>query len=131
MYTGNEQLGDWKSFIKKTRDIVHKAFPRELSPSRMLEKYASDTKKKSAAKLSTLQSASDVKNAADDVALAKKIQNLEASALPSSAPKSIPFPSLVKGTVASAPDTTPNTVLLAGLFGAGALAIYFFARKKR
>lgn len=136
MIVQNQNLGDWRSFIKKTRDIVHKAFPRELSPSRMLEKYAADTKKKAATKLSKLASASDTKNAADDAALAKKIATLESMALPSSAPKSIPFSAASAmgtspGTVASAPDTTPNTLMLAGLFGAGALAIYFLSRRKR
>lgn len=131
MYPQAQPLGDWKSFLKKTRDVVHKAFPRELSPSRMLEKYASDTKKKSARKLSTLRVASDAKNAADDAALAKKIAALESIALPSSAPKSIPLSNPPASAGASAPDTTPNTMLLAGLFSAGALAIYFMARKKR
>lgn len=131
MIVQNQNLGDWRSFIKKTRDIVHKAFPRELSPSRMLEKYAADTKKKAATKLSKLTSASDAKNAAADAALTMKIQNLESVALPSSAPKSIPFPAASPGSVASAPDTTPNTLMLVGMFGAGALAIYFVSRRKR
>lgn len=35
--------------ITKIRKFLHKFAPRELSPTRMLEKYASDTKKKGAA----------------------------------------------------------------------------------
>lgn len=129
MYPQSQNLGDWRTALKKARDIVHKAFPRELSPSRMLEKYASDTKKKSAAKLSTLQSASDVKNATDDAALANKIKNLEMTALPSSSPKSIPFPG--GSASASAPNPTLDTAIVAGLLGVGALALYFLALRKK
>lgn len=129
MYARDGQLGDWKSTLAKVRKSVHRIFPRELSPTRMLEKYASDTKKKSAAKLSTLQSASDARNAADDEALAKKIQTLELTALPPSSSQTNLLDA-VPGH-ASAPNTTPDPLTVAGLFGVGALALFFVMGKKR
>lgn len=99
--------------------------PRELSPTRMLEKYASDTKKKSAKKLVTLQTTSDAKNAADDAALKAKIAALESVALPSASFNS----KSPEGSPVSAPTTTPDPFLLAGLIGAGALLLYLGTRK--
>ena len=82
MYGQPQNLGDWKSFIKKTRDLVHKAFPRELSPTRMLEKYASDTKKKNAAKLAKVATQSEAANAAADASTQARITALQTQALP-------------------------------------------------
>jgi hypothetical protein len=83
MYSRGEQLGDWKSTLKKVRDTVHKIFPRELSPSRMLEKVASDQKKKLAKRASTLLATSEKANADANVATSKRIAALQLQALPS------------------------------------------------
>jgi hypothetical protein len=80
MYSRDAQLGDWKSTLKKVRKVVHSIFPRELSPSRMLEKYASDTKKKATAKITNLSSASATANATADAATSSKIATLQLTA---------------------------------------------------
>lgn len=77
-----QHLGDWRSAMKKARDFVHKAFPRELSPSRMLEKVASDSKKKNAARLTKVQTESLASNAAADLATQTRIAQLQAQTAP-------------------------------------------------
>jgi len=83
MYSNSQNLGDWKSTLKKVRDTVHKIFPRELSPSRMLEKVASDQKKKLAKRANTLLASSEKANADANVATSKRIAALQLQALPS------------------------------------------------
>ncbi len=78
----NTQLGGFMDELTKVRKFVHKFIPRELSPTRMLEKYASDSKKKAAAKLTTANAASTSKNASADAALSKKIATLQLQTLP-------------------------------------------------
>jgi len=83
MYSNSQNLGDWKSTLKKVRDTVHKIFPRELSPSRMLEKVASDQKKKLAKRANTLVATSEKANADADAATSARIASLQLQALPS------------------------------------------------
>lgn len=52
-YGGNPGVGGFMDVVKKIRKVVHSIAPRELSPSRMLEKYQSDQAKKVKAKLAS------------------------------------------------------------------------------
>lgn len=122
MYSDSQQLGDWKTALKKVRDTVHKIFPRELSPSRMLEKYASDTKKKTAARGAAVVSKSAAANAAADTALQKKLDALTATIVPGGS--ALAFTSPPQNTSASAPASDPPYLAL-GL-GAGALVLLWF-----
>lgn len=53
------QLGDVKSFIKKARAIVHKVFPRELSPTRLIEDWSEKQKQKQKVALAKQKTATD------------------------------------------------------------------------
>jgi len=60
--------------------------------------------------------------------LKAKIATLESVALPSSVPQLIPSSTSVSP---SAPANTPDTLLVAGLLGAGALVLYLVSRRKQ
>lgn len=127
MYSESQNLGDWKTNLKKARDIVHKIFPRELSPSRLLEKYAADTKKKTAAKGAAVIAKSEAENVAADAALKKKLDALTASVVPA-APLNFSDDS-VPNMSAPAPDATPNYLVVA--LGAGALTLLILAMRRK
>lgn len=127
MYQQPQHLGDWKSTLKKVRDVVHKDFPRELSPSRMLEKYASDTKKKTAARATAVVDKSTAENAAADIAQKKRLDALTAAIVPGAAALSFTNPSPI--TSAPAPATDPPIVAVA--LGAGALVLLFLTVSRR
>jgi MYXO-CTERM domain-containing protein len=78
----NTQLGNFADTLKKVRKVVHSIFPRELSPSRMLEKYASDTKKKAAKSINTATDKSTALNLAADSDVSKRIATLQLQTLP-------------------------------------------------
>jgi len=78
----NTQLGNFADTLKKVRKVVHSIFPRELSPSRMLEKYASDTKKKAAKSISAATDKSVAANNAADAANSARIARLQLQTLP-------------------------------------------------
>ena len=78
----NTQLGNFSDTLKKVRKVVHKIFPRELSPSRMLEKYVTDAKNKAAAKLTNLTNASVTANEKADAATVSRIATLQLQTLP-------------------------------------------------
>lgn len=124
MYSEAQQLGDWKSTLKKVRDTVHKIFPRELSPSRMLEKYASDTKKKTAARGAAVVSKSVAENAAADATLQKKLDALTATIVPGGS--ALAFTSPPQSTSAPAPAIDPPILAIA----LGALVLLLLAVRK-
>lgn len=130
----SSQLGDWKSFLKKTRDLVHRTMPRELSPTRLLEKYAVDTKKKSAAKLATVGAKSAAENAAADASLQKRLDALTSAVVPPGA-AALDFASApISQTSAPAPaapamPAAGNPLLSVGL-GVGALALLWWMTRK-
>jgi lipoprotein-anchoring transpeptidase ErfK/SrfK len=78
----NTQLGNFADTLKKVRKVVHSIFPRELSPSRMLEKYASDTKKKAAKTINAATDKSAALNLAADSDVSKRIATLQLQTLP-------------------------------------------------
>jgi hypothetical protein len=68
--------------LKKVRDAVHKIFPRELSPTRLAEKYGSDLKKKGAAKIAAATATSEAHASANDDALAAQLATIRAALPP-------------------------------------------------
>jgi hypothetical protein len=57
MYAPHGHLGSFSSFLKKTRKVLHNLSPRELSLTRMADKYQKDQAKKSQAKMAKQQAA--------------------------------------------------------------------------
>lgn len=87
MYSREQvQLGgffdDAKKLHNKVRKAIHKVIPRELSPTRLLDKYVADTKKKNAAKVAKTSGASERANIAADAATSARIATLQLQALP-------------------------------------------------
>ncbi len=123
----DEQLGDWKTSLKKVRDTVHKIFPRELSPTRLMEKMQTDKKKKDAAKLTKLASSADAANAAADASLAMKISQLQATALPG--PLSLQTPQAGENPEAPLAYQTDSNYLPYVIGAAGLLALLLVARR--
>jgi LPXTG-motif cell wall-anchored protein len=128
MYTDAAQLGSLKSFFKKSRDLVHKFIPRELSPTRMLEKYSSDNQKKGDAKLASIKS-----KTANDAKLfeanQKKIAALNAS-LSSALPGANSFAANSAPSANNAP-ATDNTWLYAGAAALAVGAVLLVLKKKK
>lgn len=69
----------FKESLAKVRKTVHKIFPRELSPSRLAEKYGSDAKKKGVAKVAKATAVSIQHAATNDQLLAMQINTLNAA----------------------------------------------------
>jgi hypothetical protein len=94
-------LRGFKESLAKVRTAVHKIFPRELSPTRLAEKYGSDAKKKGAKKLAAVGTVSEAKNAAADELLARQLETIRAA---------VPQSTLLPFTT-SAPKTPPALVV--------------------
>lgn len=78
MYVVDEMAG-FKETLAKVRKAIHKLSPRELSLTRMAEKYGSDAKKKGAARLEKVATISATQNASAEQALARTISQLNAA----------------------------------------------------
>lgn len=121
--------------LAKVRKAVHKIFPRELSPTRLAEKYASDAKKKGAKKLAAVSVKSDATNAAADAALAAQLETIRKAVpasvglpLVTSAPKSDPFASVA--SQAAAPETNYTPWIIGGALAVGAAFILFGGKRR-
>lgn len=77
MYVAAYGLGGTIADIRKA---IHKVIPRELSPTRLLEKFATDTKKKGAAKLQAVSDDADARDAAAQASYDAQIANIQALA---------------------------------------------------
>lgn len=123
-------MANAKSVIAKTRKFLHRFAPRELSPTRLAEKYGADQKKKGAAKVAAVANASAAKNAAGEEMLARQLETI-ATAMPYELPPqlqaALPKPS---DMVTPTPKAKPNYLAygIGGALALGALAI--FARKR-
>jgi len=132
MYMDEPQLGDWKSTLKKVRDTVHKIFPRELSPTRMIEKYGSDAKKKADKKSVEISHMTDASSAALDAAQVSLAQVQAAGA----APGAIGTPNVnFQNPVAPVPSSVAPVVndppyLLYSAAGIAALALILLVTRK-
>jgi hypothetical protein len=129
-----QQLGNFASTIAKIRKAVHKIFPRELSPTRMAEKYASDAKKKGAKKLAAVSIESDARNKAGDELLQRQMATLQA-AIPGLAPGAVPSGLLPFGPIDNLPAPTAPAVparnLTPWIVGGGLLAVIAIAAGRR
>ncbi len=120
-----QPVAGFSDTLAKVRKVVHSIFPRELSPSRLAEKYASDLKKKGAAKVAAAAAESDAHVAAGDELLQKQLDVLQA-ALPSGAlPLSLAAPPATLSH--AAPKATNYTPWIVGGV-AGVLAIILATR---
>jgi hypothetical protein len=133
MLHANYQVAGFSETLAKVRKAVHKIFPRELSPSRMAEKFGSDAKKKAAKKIATAQIESETHAAANDALLKRQLDVLQA-AMPVSGVV-LPFDTMPHDTsfapTATVPVAAPSILVKAApwLLGAGALVILLRSRK--
>lgn len=121
MYSTGQTVGGLKDFVKKVRKSIHKLHPRELSPTRMIDKYQSDSKKKSDAKIAKILAA--------PVPVTPQIP---AAPISQQFAQSLPFAAQTQSATVepqqeSASDSTAPLVL-AGLVG---LAAIFLLKKRR
>lgn len=115
-------LGSFGSFLKKFRKIVHNTMPRELSPTRLLEKMGVDQKKKGDAKIATIKTKTAADAAAFDAQQAtvkKQLAALNSPAIPTAAP------------IATSAPATDNTMLYAGVAALAIGAALLLRRKHR
>jgi len=129
MYVSDPQLGDWKSTLKKVRDVVHKFIPRELSPTRMIEKWGTDQKKKGDAKTVAISHMADESQAALDAAQVSLAQVQAAGAAPPAMNFQNPAtPVNPSGNLPVAASDPPY--LLYGAAGIAALALILLVTRK-
>lgn len=123
-----------RELITKVRKVLHKPVPRELSPTRMAEKYGADAKKKGAAKLAKVGVESAAKNEQADAVLAAQLETLQAAL-----PGAVQPASLAPLPVVSAPKTVQTAPVsswlawwpwLAGVAVVGGVA-YLLAKRNR
>lgn len=119
MYVRDPQLEGFSETLAKVRKAVHKIFPRELSPTRLAEKYGADAKKKGAARLAKVAAISAEHSTAADAALTSQIALLDA-ALPDEIAADFPAPAAPKKT--ALPAWAPWAV--GGAFAAAAILLY-------
>lgn len=75
-----DNLAGFAQSLAKVRKAVHKIFPRELSPTRLAEKYGADQKKKGAAKVAAVAAESEAHRAASDELLQRQLAVINAAA---------------------------------------------------
>ena len=127
MYVQPENLGDWKSTLKKVRDVVHKFIPRELSPTRMIEKWGTDQKKKADKKSVEISHMSDDSAAA----LAAAQEQLSTVAAAGQVPGSLNFQNPVAPLLPTAAPIENNPpYLLYSAAGIAALALILLVTRK-
>lgn len=96
-----DNLDGFSETLAKVRKAVHKIFPRELSPTRLAEKYASDAKKKGAARVAAVAKESEARQAAGDEVLRRQLETINA-AMPGVVPANL--------VAASAAGSTPTSM---------------------
>lgn len=136
MYVSNDpQLS---GLLSKVRKAIHKVIPRELSPTRMLEKMQKDKQEKAALKLEAEETARAAANKVAEAETAAQVAILQANALPSQPTQTFPLvensfgpanPATMLPT--SAPATaSDNTAIYVGLGALGVLgAVLLLTRK--
>lgn len=115
--------------ITKLRKFLHKFAPRELSPTRLLEKYATDTKKKGAALVTATANVSARKQVEGEILLSQQVDLLKSltptPALIAAMPKAV-------APVTAAPKAAPRpnyVPYVAGAVGLAALVLIMRSRK--
>jgi hypothetical protein len=112
------------------RDTVHKIFPRELSPTRMLEKWSSDQAKKAKKKSEVISHMSDDSAAALEAARLSLSKIAGAGTNETSAPM-LNFQNPQPLTLAPPPVAAPTPVYLyAGAAAVAALALFVLVKKR-
>lgn len=124
MYRYAHNVDGFAETLAKVRKAVHKIFPRELSPTRLAEKYGADQKKKGAAKIAAVAAESEAHRAASDELLARQLAVINAAApgivAPSMLAPASQSPPAVRARVATA-NYAPWIIGGAALAGAALL----------
>jgi len=118
-YGGNPGVDGFSDELKKVRDVVHKAFPRELSPTRLIEKYGADMKKKASLKFAS--------NAAKQTAELDKIKTDSIAKIQADAANGIASSGLVP---VAQPAPTDNSPIYMAAAAGGLLLLLLVAKGK-
>jgi hypothetical protein len=73
------EMAGLKETLAKVRKAVHKIFPRELSPTRLAEKYGADAKKKGAARVQAVADEAAARKTAGDEVLRRQLAQINAA----------------------------------------------------
>lgn len=73
------ELAGLKETLANVRKQIHKWIPRELSPTRLAEKYGADAKKKGAARVAAVANESAARQAAGDEVLRRQLATINAA----------------------------------------------------
>jgi len=100
MYVRRQRVasGQVGGFFADARKFLHKFVPRELSPTRLLEKFAVDTKKKGVAKVAAVANAAQAKQDAADAVAVQQLLDIQRAApvvLPAALQAALPPPGAV------------------------------------
>lgn len=74
-----DNLDGFSETLAKVRRAVHKIFPRELSPTRLAEKYGADAKKKGAARVAAVAKEAAARQEAGDELLRRQLATINAA----------------------------------------------------
>lgn len=118
-----------KETLAKVRKAVHKIFPRELSPTRLAEKYGADAKKKGAAKVQAVADESAAHNAASEELLRRQLAQINAAMPGTVSPDA--FEPLASQSVVTAVRTGTNYApwIIGGTLAGAALLLFGGSRR--
>lgn len=130
MYTSRDpQLGGFFDVLKKVRKTLHKYAPRELSPTRLLEKYQTDSARKANAKQAKV--ATDAANQIAQIgAQAKANLAAASSGVPSSGLASSATSAAGTSATNNLAPQSDNTILYVAAAGVGLVLLVALTKKK-
>lgn len=126
MYVGVGNLG---GSLKHIRHVIHKALPRELSPSDLIKRWGQKQQRQGQAKVARVATESDARTATADAAYQKQMAMIQALTPEMMTPADpLPLMSAPKTPPAVAKAKTNYVPWVAG--GAAVLALALFMRRK-
>lgn len=123
------EMAGLKETLAKVRKAVHKIFPRELSPTRLAEKYGADAKKKGAARVQAVADESAARQAAGDEVLRRQLAQINAAMPGTVSPDAFePLPSQSVAT-AVRKGTNYGPWIIGGTLAGAALLLFGGSRR--
>lgn len=122
-------VGDFKSSLAKVRKQIHRIFPRELSPTRLLEQYQTKSARRAKAKIDATQAATaDAELRAESLSSQLAAQQIALQSFAPGGAAGAPSPAGDSGARAGM-DTAPGLPILLGGLAVVAGIIYIVGKK--